>query len=100
MSAPAIKHESFAEVNTTDFTEGLAATSFHRDCASRITENESVFTFLVGLSNLMMATPEGVTSTLVKYWYLREVVETKGADGDIIEEERPDWSVLTAVEKA
>ena len=48
----------------------------------------------------MMATPEGVTSTLVKYWYLREVVGTKGADGDDIEDERPDWSVLTAVEKA
>lgn len=105
MSAPAIKHESLAEVKTTDFTEGLAATSFQRACASRITEKERVFTFLVGLSNFTMATPEGVTSTLVKYWYLREAVGTNGADAgddddDDEEEEATDSSVLTAVEKS
>jgi hypothetical protein len=37
---------------------------------------------------------------LMKYWYLREGVGTKGAEDDDIEDEGPDSSVLTAVEKA
>ena len=48
--------------------------------ASCINANDNVFTFLSGLSNRMIATPVGVTSTFWKNLYLRSGVGANDVD--------------------
>ena len=92
ISAPAMNPSFLPEVNTTPLTEELVwISSFHRRSASSLSAKDMVFTFLVGLSNLITAIPEFVNWTFWKNWYLRswvgmnvDVSSVLGADVDAL----------------
>ena len=81
----------------------------HMACASLIRAKLSVLTFLSGLSNRIMATPAGVSSTFWKYLYLRSGDGTNGvssslaadaaAGGDGFETGSSSWIAAAALEK-